>query len=437
MFKDFYSVNINISRHGGAAMANGNKTVHIVGGGTVSHVRSHLAIAAPAYGNTARKLDELCRAHSDKLEVRLHLTRMAGGSLETDDDLLETNEDVAGLLDDLVADYSTKMVFMPVVLLDYSASVVGADGLAESGKYADRLKSREEAPLLQLSPTAKLIQKVRAARKDIFLVGFKTTAGAREDEQYVSGLHLLKEASCNLVLANDTRTRTNMIITPEEARYHTTTNRDLALQNLVEMTYLRSHLTFTRSTIVAGEPVAWRSEQVPEALRRVVDYCISVGAYKPFRGATVGHFAAKVDETTFLTSRRKTNFNDLNKLGLVRIKTDGPDSVLAYGSKPSVGGQSQRIIFSQHPEYDSIVHFHCPIKQGSLVPTVSQREYECGSHECGKNTSTGLARFGDLSAVYLDQHGPNIVFNRTIDPQKVIDFIRDNFDLSKKTGGYV
>lgn len=418
-------------------MANGNKTVHIIGGGTVSHIRSHLALSAPAYGNTARKLDELCLAHSDKLDVQLHLTRMAGGSLETDDDLLETNEDVAALLDDLVADYSTKMVFMPVVLLDYSASVVGADGLTESGKYVGRLKSRDEAPLLQLSPTAKLIQKVRAQRKDIFLVGFKTTAGASEDEQYVSGLHLLKEASCNLVLANDTRTRTNMIITPEEARYHTTTNRDLALQNLVEMAYLRSHLTFTRSTIVAGEPVPWRSEYVPETLRRVVDYCISEGAYKPFRGATVGHFAAKVDETTFLTSRRKTNFNDLDKLGLVRIKTDGPDSVLAYGSKPSVGGQSQRIIFLQHPEYDSIVHFHCPIKPGSLVPTVSQREYECGSHECGKNTSTGLARFGELSAVYLDQHGPNVVFNRTIDPQKVIDFIRDNFDLSKKTGGYV
>lgn len=418
-------------------MTNGNKTTHIIGGGTISHIRSHLALAAPAYGNTARKLDELCRAHSDKLDVQLHLTRMAGGSLETDDDLLETNEDVSGLIDDLVADYATKIVFMPVVLLDYTAAVLDRGVVTESGKYADRLRSREEAPLLQLSPAAKLIRKVREQRKDIFLVGFKTTAGATEDEQYVRGLHLLKEASCNLVLANDTRTRTNMIITPEEARYHTTTNRDEALQGLVEMAYLRSHLTFTRSTVVAGEPVPWRSPEVPEALRRVVDYCISEGAYKPFRGATVGHFAAKVDETTFLTSRRKTNFNDLDKLGLVRIKTDGPDSVIAYGSKPSVGGQSQRIIFSQHPEYDSIVHFHCPIKPGSPVPTVSQREYECGSHECGKNTSTGLARFGELSAVYLDQHGPNVVFHRSIDAQKVIDFIRDNFDLSKKTGGYV
>ena len=31
------------------------KSVEIIGGGTVSHVRSHLALSAPAYGTTAKK----------------------------------------------------------------------------------------------------------------------------------------------------------------------------------------------------------------------------------------------------------------------------------------------------------------------------------------------------------------------------------------------
>lgn len=228
-----------------------------------------------------------------------------------------------------------------------------------------------------------------------------------------------------------------MIITPEEARYHVTTDRDEALRNLVEMAYLRSHLTFTRSTVVAGDPVPWDSPMVPAALRTVVDYCIGQGAYKPFNGATVGHFAAKVDDSTFLTSRRKTDFNKLRDVGLVRVETDGPDSVIAYGGKPSVGGQSQRLIFGRHPEADCIVHFHCPIKEGSPVPVVSQREYECGSHQCGENTANGLGQFGNLHAVYLDQHGPNIVFHSSIDPGEVIRFIEENFDLSQKTGGYV
>jgi ribulose-5-phosphate 4-epimerase/fuculose-1-phosphate aldolase len=202
------------------------------------------------------------------------------------------------------------------------------------------------------------------------------------------------------------------------------------------MSLLRSHLTFTRSTVVSGTPVPWNSEEIYPVLRNVVDYCIEKGAYKKFLGVTAGHFAVKLSENEFLTSIRKTDFNDMKSVGLVKVKTDGPDSVIAYGAKPSVGGQSQRIVFTNHQEYDCIVHFHCPIKEGSLVPTASQREVECGSHSCGLNTSNNLKKFGNLSAVYLDQHGPNIVFHHSIDPQEVIDFIEENFDLTKKTGGY-
>ena len=74
-----------------------NKKVHILGGGTLAYVRSHLALCAPAYGTTARKLERLCRAQGDKLDVVLHLTRMAGGNKG-----LETVEDVARLLEESV-----------------------------------------------------------------------------------------------------------------------------------------------------------------------------------------------------------------------------------------------------------------------------------------------------------------------------------------------
>lgn len=416
-----------------------NKTVEIIGGGTVFHVRPHLAISAPAYGSTARRLAQICEHHSKELDVRLNLTRMAGGLRS-----LETNEDVDHLLTALVENPNTKIIFMTAALCDWKGSVQDVTflsghqqiGLTPSGREQPRLSSAN-GQTVYLSAADKLIGKIRKNRKDIFLVGFKATTGATEQEQYLAGLKLLKTASCNLVLANDLHTKMNMVVTPEEARYHVTNNRDHALQDLAEMAYLRSHLTFTRSTVVAGDPVPWDSPLVPSALRTVVNYCIKKNAYKPFMGATVGHFAAKLNDTTFLTSRRKTNFNDLDKLGLVKVETDGPDSVIAYGSKPSVGGQSQRIIFGDHPEYNAVVHFHCPKKPDSQVPAVSQREVECGSHACGNRTSSGLKRFGNLSAVYLDNHGPNIVFHGDINPQEVIDFIEENFDLSRKTGGYV
>jgi hypothetical protein len=230
-----------------------------------------------------------------------------------------------------------------------------------------------------------------------------------------------------------------MIIVPEEARYCVTNNRKEVLEELVKIALLRSTLTFTRSTVVAGNPCEWDSLLVPDALREVVNYCVEKGAYKKFRGVTAGHFAVKLSETKFLSSRRKTDLGDIKNVGLVLVETDGPDRVIAYGSKPSVGGQSQRIVFSDHPDFDSIVHFHCPKKENSLVPTISQKEYECGSHECGKNTSNGLKSFGRLKAVFLDNHGPNVVFNSS-DPgiaEEVKTFIENNFDLSQKTGGLV
>lgn len=415
------------------------KQIHIYGGGTFSYVRTHLALAMPAFGETAKRLKVLCEERFDNMDVNLHLTKMADSTSN-----LVTNEDVEAHVLALKEDFNTKVIFFNVGMTDFDGEInenkrpsfFVPQPKGVSNKYAPRLNSNKEY-LLTLFPKNKVVKQIRENRKDIFLVAFKTTSGATEQEQYLAGLNLMKKNSCNLVLANDVKTRINMIITPEEAKYHITTDRNEALKQLVDMTYYRSHLSFTRATVVEGTPVDWNSDEVYPSLREVVNFCIEQSAYKPFNGATVGHFACKIGEKEFLTSIRKSNFNDLAKNGLVRVITDTEDTVTAFGAKPSVGGQSQRIIFSEHNDYDCIVHFHCPIKAGSEVPVVSQREYECGSHQCGQNTSNGLKRFCNLSAVMLDNHGPNIVFHHTINPTEVIEFIKENFDLSDKTGGLV
>lgn len=418
------------------------KQIHIFGGGTTEHITSHLALSAPAYGQTARTLAVLCHEVFEHMDVQLHLTRMAGGKAES-------AGDVSAELAEVIANPLTKVIFFSTAVLDYkphdlrmvTAGKIGGDSLTDFGKYSMRLKTREN-PNAILEITARksrLISKVREERKDIFLVAFKTTCGETENEMFLQGLRLCKEASANLVLVNDTSTRMNMIITPEEAAYHVTADRTAALYNLVEMAYFRSHLTFTQSTVVDGQPVPWDDDRVPAALRSVIDHCISGGAYKSFNGGgTVGHFAVKLSDNEFLTSIRRSNFNELGKVGLVYVKTDGPDTVLAYGAKPSVGGQSQRIVFNDHPGFDCIAHFHCPMREDHVdaIPIKSQREVECGSHQCGKQTSDGLKQFGNLKAVMLDNHGPNIVFNNSIDPREVIEFIERNFVLAEKTGGY-
>lgn len=409
-----------------------NATVHVVGGGTIVHVRNHLALAAPAYGSTAREIAGVCKRMG--YATRMTLTRMADPSSK-----YETNEDMAELAKEIVADKKTKIVFWNPAICDFNGQI----GSVKPGRKAQRLKSREGEQAMKLTPSDKIVATIRAERKDLFLVAFKTTTGATEDEMYLAGLKLMKGSHINLVLVNDVVTRMNMVVTPEEARYHVTNQRVEALEGLVEMAMLRSKATFTRSTVIENaKGVEWKSDLISDNLRTVVDHCIKRGAYKPLntkRGpVTAGHFAARGEKGDIITSRRWSNFNKLKEIGMVRIEPQGKDAVIAYGGKPSVGGQSQRIVFEDHPDLDNIVHFHCPLKPGSKVPVRSQRPFECGSHECGKNTSDGLREMEKgIWAVMLEQHGPNVVYSRDVPPKRVIDFIERNFDLEAKTGGDV
>jgi len=422
------------------------KKIHIFGGGTIAHIANHLALCAPAYGTTAGLLYRFASKRFSEMDVCLHLTKMSGREVSFYGPPLETNEDVLKRVELLKADLNTKIIFFNCALVDWEPTEahIPVDNdddieLDKFGKYEPRLDTHQtEEVNLWIGKSKKIIPYIREGRKDIFLVGFKTTCGASKQEMFEKGLRLCKEGSVNLVLVNDTKTRWNMIVTPEEAAYHETNNRVEVLENLVDMAYYRSHLTFTQSTVVEGKPVKWSDERIPASVKAVVEHCIRGNAYKPFANATVGHFAVKLSDTEFLTSIRKSNFNDIMNTGMVYVKTDGPDTVIAYGAKPSVGGQSQRIVFRDHPGMDCIVHFHCPLRENhpDEIPIRSQREVECGSHQCGKNTSDGLKQFGNLKAVMLDQHGPNIVFSKDIDPQEVIEFINRNFYLNKKTGGY-
>ncbi len=425
-----------LEKLGGNAVVkyNPKATVHVVGGGTIVHVRNHLALAAPAYGSTARELAGICTRLG--FETQLTLTRMADPSSE-----YETNDDMARLAGELVANKAAKIIFWNPAICDYTGQI----GDVPAARKAKRLKTGEGDQSMMLTPSDKIVSTIRRDRKDLFLVAFKTTTGATEDEMYLAGLKLMKGSHINLVLVNDVVNRMNMVVTPEEARYYVTKERVEALEGLVEMALNRAAATFTRSTVVEGAAgVEWKSNIISDSLREVVDHCIARGAYKPVntkRGrVTAGHFAARGPDGKIVTSRRWSNFNELKKSGMVLIEPKGDDEVIAYGGKPSVGGQSQRIIFKDHPALDNIVHFHCELKPDAPddIPVRSQKFFECGSHQCGKNTSNGLREIEDgIWAVMLDNHGPNIVYRKDVPAKRVIDVIERNFDLDLKTGGSV
>jgi len=279
---------------------------------------------------------------------------------------------------------------------------------------------------------------IRSERKDLFLVLASPTSGVSPEEQYFTALEIMKSNHANLALAYDDKTGLNMVVVPEEAYYGQTADRSETLNWLIKIALARAGETFTRSNVIAAPPVSWMAPEVSENFRQVVDHLVAHGAYKKFRGKTAGHFAIRgMQQGEFLTSRRNHDFNRLSDIGLVRVFAQGRDEVVAHGSKPSVGGQSQRIIFDQHPELSNIVHFHSPLRPDArdVIPVQEQWPFECGSHQCGQNTANGLREVRPgIYAVMLENHGPNIVFGNDIPANQVIDLINCNFNLTAKTG---
>ena len=425
------------------------KKIVIIGGGTFSPIRNHLSLCAPAFGKTARQLgdmfnDKLIGTPEDKeYKVEVHLTKMAD------------------LLAKLLGDKSVRTIVMNCALCDFDAAI------DDRGFHGDRLKTVEGEFNLKLRPADKLISMIRKVRPDIFLVGFKTTTNASEEEQFLTGLKMMKSSKCNLVLANDTVTRRNIIITPEEVAYKSSIiednmykgghfrvvgealqkqEREDQLKELVEMTLARHDLTYTKTKFVRDDSIDFYD--APKTFKDVMRFVIGKGGFieNNGNGFTPGHFGYKVADGIFVSSQRKVNHNDVEKNGMTLVKVRG-DSVTAVGShKPSVGARSQALLFEKYPQYDCIVHVHCPLvnwlgQETYKIPSVPQKPFQCGSLECGLNTvnnmqelyinSTSVKKV-KVGIVMLEKHGPNIMFSSKDDSHQIIDFINEVVMLGTK-----
>lgn len=396
------------------------KKVRIYGGGTYALLRPHLAVCAPAFGTTAKKLNKLYKKAGAK--TKLILTKMADNKSK-----IYTNDDLSFDIHEILDRHDKPdIIVMTCAVCDFYAPY-----------NPTKIDSSKDINL-SLYHTDKIISRIRkdGRNKEIFLIGCKTVANEPEHTAYAKAVTMMKTNSCNLVLLNDIRTYKNYIITPEEYKYEYQTRED-ALKDLVEMSMNRSNLTFHRTKLTKAPNVKLDEQIVPKTFKSVLDWVIKNNAYKPFNDKTVGHFAFFKDETMF-SSMRHHNHNLAFQDGMVKVTFEN-DVIIVHGmGKPSAGARTQWQLFKDHPNYDCLIHFHCPMKKQSSVNIRPQKPYECGSLECGINTSIGMKPINEnIAAVMLSNHGPNILFKSTADPTTIINWINDNFDLTEKTGGII
>ncbi len=461
------------------------KKVYIICGGTIVHVAPHLALSAQAKGSVGLKIYDNLRIiedsvdHDRNVEFVLVPTAMAFYQCYNyiEDDYwallksaglnkLETYTHMKTLIDHLTNLEDTKGIILPAAICDYEPRIIKTiddskrvlKSIVESnpGKKASRLETSKGNISLEIKPTEKLVHKIRRRRKDIFLVSFKTLTGKSVEDNYKVGLRSLKDNKSNLVFVNDIHNMYNMIMTPEEYMY-SFDRRDSAIVQLSEMIWDRMNLTYHR-TVVKGKKRAnikklAKEGHIPHNFVTVLDNLISSGAYatqefiddskegsEKFRQLSVGHFGCKVTGKNSyhrISSVRSSNHKEVLVKGAIKILSEDKNLTTVSGGKPSVGEHTQKSIYDELGDnIDSIVHFHCPMKKGSKVNIVSQKPYQCGTYECALNTQKGMREMEyGIYAVHLEGHGPNIAFSKDIDPDKIMNFINENWDVSKKEDG--
>lgn len=210
--------------------------VHILGGGTVYHVRPHFSLTATAYGATAKELHKMFlanEAYSFQYSTHLTLSKMA----DPENSKIETNDEAEAFIDTLIEDPKTRVIIQNMALCDYQGFVLDQNNnVTESGKEQPRMQSRDGNFLCKLIPAKKVIEKIKTKRPDIILVGFKTTAGDSEQTQIDKSIRQINECHSDYVFANDMHTRMNIVVSNPSLgpSCFTSMNRTSALQFLVD-----------------------------------------------------------------------------------------------------------------------------------------------------------------------------------------------------------
>lgn len=192
-------------------------TIAILGGGTFSDVTPHLSLCAKAFGTTAKELDRLAKTKG--LDTRLYLTKMADSSSG-----LVSNSDVSAFVDELLEDSTITSIIFNVAMCDFVGTIEGYS-------LQTRLTSDKEYAMRILPDTEKVLAKIKPVRPDIYLVGFKTTAGGEVGTQILKAIQQINTCSCDLVFGNDVITRRNVLV--NSGRVFRFSSRERLLSNLI------------------------------------------------------------------------------------------------------------------------------------------------------------------------------------------------------------
>jgi len=189
------------------------KKLIIISGGTMSDIRPHLSLCAPAFGTVGKQIKKRCDANTrlfNGIDVHLELTKMAGGKL------LNTVDNVRGYVRSMLKDEEVIGIVMAAAICDFKAERI--EGLPHDGIGRDksRIKTKrhdgnDQHMYVFMSPEEKIISEVKKIRPDIVLVGFKTVSDVSSQELLDATKKAKLDTGADIVIGNDIAKRMNAV----------------------------------------------------------------------------------------------------------------------------------------------------------------------------------------------------------------------------------
>lgn len=255
--------------------------IYVIGGGTVSYIRGHLAIANVSYGAMAYNISSSLREMEIKGELHEYSTKMAGdffdavelkgeGSWrravvfeETDprseEDYmpgLDTNEDIVRLVNEIIDKQRPRILFLMTEPCMFEGFALGDERTVVKFADGNRIFERPNTPSGPEEPTLhpKEDHEIRLKACDplegikdkgeLFVVGYHITEDVSEINQYHAGKIYLTKTKFDMVLIEDRKTGIHMIVCREENDYSYVvySNRDEAIDILIKTSMTRSEM---------------------------------------------------------------------------------------------------------------------------------------------------------------------------------------------------
>lgn len=280
------------------------------------------------------------------------------------------------------------IVIHSMAVADYTVSGIESEGVfySKDSLETSKLSSSSDEIKIVCKKAPKILPQIKEWQPHVYLVGFKLLNNVTEDKLFDVAFNQLRNARCNLVIANDLESikkgnHEGLFVYPEKQMDKTVGKENIALF-LKKTLEKRAFAKRTKSIHLSSNVTI--PTDVKQQMKLMGEQVFNDGLLPVVTGGTYGNLSVKKDNHIYITGRNvhKGKLTEdticiLDKIEYINEKTLYANIPYHGKVKPSIDSAIHDLIYKNHL-IESILHLHTN-KIFNTNMTVDS--YVCGSKE--------------------------------------------------------